>query len=152
MWGSQTAPTSQPAGMENSTKISPRRVLIALVGRSPCCPCATLHAYFQLFELANRERGSSYGSLPAHSDSPEAPTCVDCHSLPPACTLWDGDGKLGMMDRLFSYLLLAYGLISARADTIWQFFVLIRIRWVVRLAWELTNPTWLKLTRKCCIA
>lgn len=62
MWGGQTAPTGQPVGMENSTKIPPRRELLALAGTSLCCPWATLHACLQLLGLAKRERGSSYSS------------------------------------------------------------------------------------------
>lgn len=90
---------------------------------------------------------------PPPQDSPEAPTRVDCRSLPPACTLWGGGGRLGTVDRLLPYLLLARGLISAIAGTIiWRFFVLICIRWVFWLAWEVTNPAWLKLMRKRCIS
>lgn len=156
-WG-QAAPTSQPVGMVNSTKIPPRRELMALAGRSLCCPSAPLHADLQLSGWANRESGSSCGSaaicsLPATSRFSRGP---DMRRLPfsaSTCTLWGGGGRLGTMDRLLPYLLLARGLISAIADTIiWRFFVLICIRWVFWLAWEVTNPTWLKLMRKRCIS
>lgn len=61
-WGGQTAPTGQPAGMENSTKIPPRRELLALAGRSLHCPLATLHACSELLGLVKRERGSRHSS------------------------------------------------------------------------------------------